>query len=89
MVRILTCVDLDSLFALLCGERLESGKVKLAVGEGQLERYGRDNFQKLFEYVCSLEHVQALATDFVMRTMTSCSLIRCWKHSSPQDEAST
>lgn len=64
MLRILTCVDLDSLFALLCGERLESGKVKLAVGEGQLERYGRDNFQKLFEYVCSLEHVQALATDF-------------------------
>ena len=39
MLRILTCVDLDSLFALLCGERLESGKVKLAVGEGQLERY--------------------------------------------------
>ena len=39
MLRILTCVDLDSVFALLCGERLESGKVKLEVGEGQLERY--------------------------------------------------
>ena len=64
MPRILTCVDLDSVFTLLCGERLESGKVKLAVGEGQLERYGRENLQKLFEYVCSLEHVQALATDF-------------------------
>ena len=25
---------------------------------------GRDNFQKLFEYVCSLEYVHALATDF-------------------------
>ena len=37
MLRILTCVDLDSLFALLCGERLESGKVKLAVGEGMAE----------------------------------------------------
>ena len=49
MLRILTCVDLDSLFALLCGERLESGKLK---------------FQKLFDYVYSLEHVQALATDF-------------------------
>ena len=26
--------------------------------------HGRDNFQKLFEYVCSLEHVHALATYF-------------------------
>ena len=25
---------------------------------------GRDNFQKLFDYVCSLEHIQALGTDF-------------------------
>lgn len=63
MLSILTCVDLDSLFALLCGERSQSGKVKLEKGEGQLEKYGKENFEKLFDYVCSLEHVQALATD--------------------------
>lgn len=34
MFRILMCVDLDFLFVLFCGERLESGKVKLVVGEG-------------------------------------------------------
>lgn len=62
MLSILTCVDLDSLFALLCGERLQSGKVKLAK-EGQLGKYGKENFEKLFDYVCSLEHVQALASD--------------------------
>lgn len=62
MLSILTCVDLDSLFALLCGERLQSGKVKLAK-EGQLGKYDKENFEKLFDYVCSLEHVQAIASD--------------------------
>ena len=63
MLDILTCVDIDSLFALLCGERLPNGKVNLAKGEGQLENYGKENFEKLFGYVCSLEHVEALASD--------------------------
>ena len=63
MLDILTCVDLDSLFALLCGERLLNGKVKLAKGEAQLENYGKENFELLFSYGCSLERIRALASD--------------------------
>lgn len=45
------------------GREVAESKVKLAKGEGQLENYGKENFAKLFGYVCSLEHVEPLASD--------------------------
>ncbi len=54
IVELLTCLDLDSIFELLCGEKLTSGKVKLKNGEGMLEKYGRDSFTRFFEYICTL-----------------------------------
>lgn len=44
---------------------MPNSKVKLAKGkgEGELENYGKENFDKLFGYVCSSEHVEALASD--------------------------
>jgi hypothetical protein len=36
MQHVLTCLDLDTLISLMCGEKLESGKVKLVCGEGLL-----------------------------------------------------
>ena len=37
--NVLTCLDLDTIFGLLCGERLPNGKVKLANGEEVLELF--------------------------------------------------
>jgi hypothetical protein len=60
--NVLTCLDLDTIFGLLCGERLPNGKVKLASGEGLLELYGRKDFERFYAYVCSLPHIVDLAT---------------------------
>ncbi len=61
LIEVLTCLDVDSIVRLLCGKQLPSAKVKLQYGEGALEKYGRDNFQKIFSYVCSLPHVKRLS----------------------------
>ena len=45
IMDILTCLDIDSIVGLLCGERLESGKIRLQYGEGALELYGLKNFK--------------------------------------------
>jgi hypothetical protein len=60
--NVLTCLDLDTIFGLLCGERLPNGKVKLASGEGLLELYRRKDFERFYTYVCSLPHIVDLAT---------------------------
>ena len=60
--NVLTCLDLDTIFGLLCSERLQNGKVKLASGEGLLELYGRKDFERFYAYVCSLPHIVDLAT---------------------------
>ena len=60
LVDILTCLDLDNITKLLCGKRLKTGKIKLDLGEGELEKYGVDNFCNFFTYVCSLPHIQRL-----------------------------
>ena len=60
IMDILTCLDIDSIVGLLCGERLESGKVRLQYGEGALELYGLKNFEKFFQYVCSLPLIKRL-----------------------------
>ncbi len=61
--NVLTCLDLDTIFGLLCGERLPNGKVKLANGEEVLELYGRKDFERFYTYVCSLPHIVDLAVD--------------------------
>lgn len=63
MQDILTCMDLDTLFGLFCGERLDNGKVKLSKGEGTLEAYGLEHFQRFFSYICSLRHVHHLSNN--------------------------
>lgn len=50
MQNILTCVDLDTIFCLLCGERLDNGSVKLEHGEGSLQSHGIEDFQRFFRY---------------------------------------
>ena len=60
LVDILTCLDLDNIMKLLCGKRLKTGKIKLELGEGELEKYGVENFCNFFKYVCSQHHIQRL-----------------------------
>ena len=48
LMSTLTCLDLDTIFNLLCGERLTSGKVKLAASEESLEKYATEAFHKFF-----------------------------------------
>ena len=45
---------------LLCGKRLKTGKIKLELGEGELGKYGVENFSNFFKYVCSQPHIQCL-----------------------------
>ena len=58
--NVLVCMDLDTLFTLLCGERLANGKVKLSLGEAKLEVHGQENFQRFFNYICSLPHIRGV-----------------------------
>ncbi len=46
----LRCMDLDTLFSLLCGERLGNGKLKLEHGEGLLQSHGVEDFERFFRY---------------------------------------
>lgn len=63
MQHVLTCLDLDTLISLMCGEKLASGKVKLVCGEGPLELHGVEDFNKFYSFVCSLPHVKQLAEE--------------------------
>ena len=58
---ILTCLDLDTIFSLLCRKRLMNGKIQLSSGEASLENYGKANFEHFYAYVCSLDHVKKLS----------------------------
>ena len=60
LMSALTCLDLDTIFSLLCGTRLVNGKVELAAGEESLEKYCQEQFNKFFAYICSLDHIQKL-----------------------------
>ena len=48
--NILTCMDLDTIFSLFCGERLGNGSVKLEHGEGLPQSHGVEDFQRFFRY---------------------------------------
>lgn len=63
IVNILTCFDLDIIIRLLCGERLQNGRIKLTGGEGPLAAYGAQNFSIFFGYVCSLPHIKRLSKE--------------------------
>eukprot|EP00794_Sanderia_malayensis_P014633 gene14633-16151_t len=58
MLHVLASLDLDTIFGYLCGERLKNGKIKLFLGEAELQRYGKDDFDKFFAYVCSSDHIK-------------------------------
>ena len=60
--NVLVCMDLDTLFPLLC-ERLANGKVNLSLGEAKLEVHGQENFERFFNYICSLPHIRNLNFD--------------------------
>ena len=64
LISTLKCLDLDCIFSYLCGERLTSGKVRLSTNEESLERFGQEEFEKLFAYVCSLDHVRKLPREY-------------------------
>ena len=57
-MSILTCLDLDTIFTLLCGKRLMNSKIQLSSGEASLENYGKANFERFYAYVYSLDHVK-------------------------------
>ena len=63
MQNILTCMDLDTIFSLLCGERLGNRNVKLEHGEGSLQSYGVENFQRFFRYFSFRHSDVPVATD--------------------------
>eukprot|EP00794_Sanderia_malayensis_P002905 gene2905-3357_t len=58
MLHVLASLDLDTIFGFLCGKRLKNGKIKLFLGEAELQRYGKDDFDKFFAYVCSSDHIK-------------------------------
>ena len=64
LISTLKCLDLDCIFSYLCGERLTSGKVRFSADEESLERFEQEEFEKLFAYVCSLDHVQKLRREY-------------------------
>ena len=59
----LTCLDLNTIFGLLCGERLPNGKVKLTSEEGRLQLHGKNDFERFYSHVCSLPHVKDLGDE--------------------------
>lgn len=63
LMSVLTCLDLDSFFSFFCGQRSNIGKIKLSGGESPLERHGKADFDKVFAFICSLDHVQKLGRD--------------------------
>ena len=64
LISTLKCLDLACIFSYLCGERLTSGKVRLSADEESLERFGQEEFDKFFAYICSLDHVQKLRREY-------------------------
>eukprot|EP00112_Aurelia_sp_Birch-Aquarium-sp1_P015931 Seg357.1 transcript_id=Seg357.1/GoldUCD/mRNA.D3Y31 product="hypothetical protein" protein_id=Seg357.1/GoldUCD/D3Y31 len=56
----LTCLDIEVIISLLCGERRNG---KPAIDEIKLEEYGRDGFKEFVTYVCSQEHVKTAIDD--------------------------
>ena len=56
----LTCIDIDSIFNLLVGNRNQNGYPSLAK-EDEFVSYGKEGFSKFYAYVCSLLHVIELA----------------------------
>ena len=58
--RNLTCIDIDTTFSLLVGDRKQSGYPNL-VREDELVQYGKDDFKLFYAYVCSLSHAKQLA----------------------------
>ena len=56
----LTCIDIDSIFNLLVGNRNQNGYPSLAK-EDEFVSYGKEGFSKFYAYVCSLPHVIELA----------------------------
>ena len=45
---------------LLCGKRLKTGKIKLELGERELQKYGVENFCNFFKYARRQLHIQRL-----------------------------
>ena len=56
----LTCLDLESLVQLLCGER-HNGKI--IIDEGNLEVFGEAGFKALLLYICKQDHIVSAIND--------------------------
>ena len=81
--RNLTCIDIDTIFSLLVGDRKQSGYPNLA-REDELVQYGKDDFKLFYAYVCSLSHVKQLAenhfTELKLKECCSDEILTKLKH---------
>ena len=60
MCEMLTCLDLENIVTLLCGERRHG---KPSIDEGDLEKYGAEGFKSFISHVCNMEHVKLAIED--------------------------
>ena len=70
--------DIDAVFALLTGQRLQNGKFGLK--EGGLEEHGGDSFKKFFAEICNLPVIKSL-DDPNFDARLSSAVLRDWKKS--------
>jgi hypothetical protein len=71
----LTCMDIDTLVNLLVGKRNNACGYPSLIHEDDFVEYGKREFKKFYNYVCSLDHVKELAenhfTELKLRTVYS------------------
>lgn len=68
--------DIEKIFRLLCGEKLDDGRIKIK--EGELEEHGVTEFKLFFKEVCALKHIAELNDERFDSRMYS-SVLRDWK----------
>ncbi|CAB4024924.1 Hypothetical predicted protein [Paramuricea clavata] len=71
----LTCMDMDTLVNLLVGKRNKACGYLSLTHEDDFVEYGKREFKKFYNYVCSLDHVKELVenhfTELKLRTVYS------------------
>ena len=71
----LTSLDLDSIVSLQVGSHSANGIVR--IDKAALECFKTKEFQRVFQFICSLHHVQRLALKDVTFVPASSSIVYC------------
>ena len=68
--------DIEETFVRLCGERLDSGRIKIK--EGELEEHGAKEFKLFFKEMCAINHIVELNDERFDERMHA-SVLHEWK----------